>query len=213
MTLTTWAFFIFTETALCLTPGPAVLFVVSQALKRGSLKSLWANAGILSGDAFYFALSATGVGALLLASHSLFVGVKWLGAAYLIYLGVKTFVDRGSAGNDGREKRAIGDGWGSRLLLRGFAVQAANPKALVFFTALLPQFINPGARVAIQLLILGISSLFVEFLVLAGYGILAGRVSLFARQPRFARAINRVSGGLLIAAGAGLALAEKNADR
>ena len=207
MTLATWAFFVLTETALCLTPGPAVLFVVSQALKRGSLRSLWANAGILSGNAFYFALSATGIGALLLASHSLFVGVKWLGAAYLIYLGVKTFVDRGLASEDGREKPALGDGSGSRLLLRGFAVQAANPKALVFFTALLPQFINPGAPVAIQLLILGISSLFVEFLVLAGYGILAGRASSLAAQPRFAHATNRVSGGLLIAAGAGLALA------
>jgi len=210
MTLATWAFFMLTETALCLTPGPAVLFVVSQALKRGSLRSLWANAGILSGNSFYFALSATGVGALLLASHSLFVGVKWLGAAYLIYLGVKTFVDRGSASEYGREKRAIGDGSGSRLLLRGFAVQAANPKALVFFTALLPQFINPVAPVAIQLLILGISSLFVEFLVLAGYGLLAGRASSLAAQPRFAHATSRVSGGLLIGAGAGLALAGDN---
>ena len=205
MTLTIWAFFMLTETALCLTPGPAVLFVVSQALKHGSLKSLWATAGILSGNTFYFALSATGVGALLLASHRLFTGVKWVGAAYLVYLGVKTFLDRGASSD---VSAASAGTMGSRLLLRGFAVQAANPKALVFFTALLPQFINPTAPVALQLLILGISSLFVESLVLAGYGIFAGRASSFAGQPRFARATNRVSGGFLIAAGTGLALAE-----
>jgi threonine/homoserine/homoserine lactone efflux protein len=198
-----------TETALCLTPGPAVLFVVSQGLKHGSLKSLWANAGILSGNAFYFLLSATGLGALLLASHRLFIGVKWLGAAYLIYLGVKTFVDRGRASNDDKKRPVMEEGAaGSRLLLRGFAVQAANPKALIFFTALLPQFINPGAPVALQLFILGVSSLFVEFLVLGGYGVLAGRASSFAGEPRFARATNRVSGTFLIAAGAGLALTE-----
>ena len=204
MTLATWAFFVLTETVLCLTPGPAVLFVISQALKHGSLKSLWANAGILSGNTLYFALSATGVGALLLASHRLFIGIKWAGAAYLIFLGVKTFLDRGGARLDA--PTTLSGPVGSRLLLRGFAVQAANPKALVFFTALLPQFINPTAPVAVQLLILGVSSLFVEFLILAGYGILAGRASSLAGQPRFARATNRVSGGLLIAAGAGLAL-------
>ena len=207
MTLTTLAFFVLTETVLCLTPGPAVLFVISQALKHGSPKSLWANAGILSGNTFYFALSATGIGALLLASQRLFIGIKWAGAAYLVYLGVKTFLDRGGARPDATT--TFSGPIGSRLLLRGFAVQAANPKALVFFTALLPQFINPAAPVAVQLLILGVSSLFVEFLILAGYGILAGRASSLARQPRFAQAINRVSGGLLIAAGAGLALTGK----
>jgi homoserine/homoserine lactone efflux protein len=207
MTLTTWALFMLTETGLCLTPGTAVLFVVAQALRRGSVKSLWANAGILSGNAFYFLLSATGLGALLLASHSLFIGVKWLGAAYLIFLGVKTIVESGTTEN-GEEKKDSSDGSGPRLLLRGFAVQAANPKALVFFTALLPQFINPAAPVVSQLLILGVSSLFVEFLVLAGYGILAGRASSFAGQPSFGLATNRVSGVLMIAAGAGLALAD-----
>lgn len=207
MTLAAWAFFMLTETALCLTPGPAVLFVAAQALRHGSVKSLWANAGILSGNGFYFLLSATGLGALLLASHDLFIGVKWLGAAYLVFLGVKTFVDRGKT-RGGTANKDSPDGSGPRLLLRGFAVQAANPKALVFFTALLPQFINPGAPVAFQLLILGVSSLFVEFVVLAGYGILAGRASAFAGQPRFARATNRVSGGLLVAAGAGLVLAD-----
>ena len=207
MTLAAWAFFLLTETALCLTPGPAVLFVVAHALRHGSGKSLWANAGILSGNAFYFLLSATGLGALLLASHNLFIGVKWLGAAYLLFLGIKTLVDRGATRN-GEADNTSPDGSGLRILLRGFAVQSANPKALVFFTALLPQFINPNVPVALQLLILGVSSLFVEFVVLAGYGILAGRASAFAGWPRFARATNRVSGGLLIAAGAGLALAD-----
>jgi threonine/homoserine/homoserine lactone efflux protein len=204
MTLTIRAFFTLTEAALCLTAGPAVLFVVSQGLKHGSLKSFWANAGILTGNAFYFVLSATGLGALLIASHRLFLRVRWLGAAYLVYLGIKTLLSRNAA----RGLATVPDkNSGGRLWFRGFAVQATNPKALIFFTALLPQFINPGAAISIQLLILGISSLFVEFIVLGGYGILAGRASTLAGVPRFALATNRVSGGFLIAAGAGLALA------
>ena len=95
MTWQKWAVFMVMEIVLCLTPGPAVLFVVAQGLRYGAVRSLWANLGILSGNAFYFALSATSVGALLLASNALFTAVKWAGAAYLVWLGVTTFLIRG----------------------------------------------------------------------------------------------------------------------
>jgi homoserine/homoserine lactone efflux protein len=209
MTWQKWGVFMVMEIVLCLTPGPAVLFVVAQGLRYGAARSLWANLGILSGNAFYFALSATGLGALLLASNELFTAVKWAGAAYLVWLGVTTFLGRGTAVSEQGAGDVAPSASGPRLLGRGFVLQAANPKALIFFTALLPQFIDPRAPVGWQVLVLGISSAVAEFFVLAAYGAFAGRAGRLARRPSFARATNRVAGALLVGAGAGLALAER----
>lgn len=202
MSLTTWAVFFLTELMLCLTPGPAVLFVVSQALRYGGRKSLWANGGILAGNLMYFALSAIGIGALIATSHELFTIVKYAGAAYLIVLGVLTMFGRGIALRADVAPAAQGP----RILGRGFVLQAANPKALLFFTALLPQFVDPKGSVPLQIAILALTSTVAEFFVLAGYGFFAGRAAHVASTPRFARATNVGSGGLLVAAGTGIAL-------
>lgn len=207
MTWQTWAVFMAMEIALILTPGPAVLFVVSQGLRYGGARSLWANLGILSGNALYFSLSGTGLGALLLASRQVFAVVRWAGAAYLVYLGVATFLGRAAAVAPDPSADAAQAVGGPRLMARGFVLQVANPKALVFFTALLPQFIHPHAPVFPQVLILGASSVCAEFAVLAAYGAFAGRAGRLARRPGFARATHRVSGALLACAGAGVALA------
>jgi threonine/homoserine/homoserine lactone efflux protein len=205
MTWHRWALFALTELVLCLTPGPAVLFVVATALGQGTRRSIWANLGILSGNTFYFILSAAGLGAVLVASHTVFLMIKYAGAAYLVYLGVATFRGHGVAmqpdANRSNEP-------GVRILARAFATQAANPKALLFFAALLPQFIAPGESVARQILILGLTSIVVEFGVLFAYGALAAQASRVLRQPRFATVTNRAAGGLLVGAGVGLGLAE-----
>src|SRR5215212_10449156 len=89
MSLSNLLFFAAMELVLCLTPGPAVLLIVSQAMKRGFKPSLSGALGILSGNAIYFALSAAGLGALLVASKTVFEGIKWIGAGYLIFMGAK----------------------------------------------------------------------------------------------------------------------------
>ena len=142
MSFRTWSIFMVTELMLCLSPGPAVLFVVAQGLRHGGRQSVWANLGILSANSFYFALSAIGLGAVLLASQGVYQAIRFLGAAYLIYLGLAAFFGKGASmaapGPGGASERA-----GARLLGSGFIVQEANPKALVFFTSLLPQFVTP----------------------------------------------------------------------
>jgi len=198
--------FAVTEAVLCLTPGPAVLFVVSQGLAGGGPASLWANAGILSGNTLYFVLSALGLGALLAASHDLFTVVQYAGAAYLVYLGIVTIRGAGLAlkpADDSGGRR------GGEVIARGFALQAANPKALLFFTALLPQFIDPRQDIVGQMMTLAVTSIVIEFAVLGMYGYLAARIAHLARSDRFVRNTNLVSGSLLVLAGAGLALARR----
>jgi|SRR5579864_1156534 len=203
MTWQIWLFFVLTEAVLSMTPGPAVLFVLSQAIRRGAGKSVWGSWGILSANAMYFALSATSLGAVIIASYKLFFLIKWIGAAYLVYLGLSSFFGKTpvmslpAANGDSRS--------GPRILRDGFFLQAANPKALLFFTAILPQFIDARHNVVFQVLVLGVSSILVEFAILFAYGELAGRAAAAAQNPRFEKVTNRVAGSLLIGAGIGLA--------
>jgi homoserine/homoserine lactone efflux protein len=198
-----WLLFVVTEAVLSVTPGPAVLYVLSQAIQRGPGKSVWASWGILTANAMYFILSATSLGAVIVASYKLFFLIKWIGAAYLVYLGVSSFFGKSSVMS--LPEAGANERTGIRILRDGFLLQAANPKALLFFTAILPQFIDARHNVAFQIFILGISSILVEFAILFSYGQLAGRVLLTARSPRFEKLTNRIGGSLLILAGVGLA--------
>ncbi len=201
MSFEAWAAFCVTETVLCFTPGPAVLLVVSLALGQGLRPGLGASLGILTANTLYFGLSATGVAVALAASHELFLVLKWVGATYLVWLGLRMLLSRGS-----RDIRARPTSTASSFF-RGFVVQGANPKALVFFMALLPQFINPAASVGGQVLILGASSVVIEFVALAIYAygaVRAGRVA----GARVSGALQRVGGGLLVAVGARLAVVQ-----
>jgi homoserine/homoserine lactone efflux protein len=203
MTWQIWLLFVMTEAVLSLTPGPAVLYVLSQAIRRGPEKAIWASCGILSANAMYFALSATSLGAVIIASYHLFFWIKWAGAAYLVYLGLRSWF--GSTPVIALPESNGNPRTGYRILRDGFLLQAANPKALLFFTAILPQFINPHRAVVWQILVLGVSSILVEFAILFTYGQLAGRALATARSPRFEKVTNRVAGSLLIGAGVGLA--------
>jgi threonine/homoserine/homoserine lactone efflux protein len=202
MTWELWAMFAVTETALCFTPGPAVLLVLSQGLARGTASSIWSNLGILAGNTMYFVLSGTSLGAVLLASYELFSVIRWVGAAYLIWLGITAFLGKSPVLSVVPSKSTPTRG--GRIFVNGFVLQASNPKALVFFTALLPQFIDPHTRVATQVAILAVTSVVIEFFVLLAYGALAGRLTALAKRPRFAMLANRIAGSMLISAGLGM---------
>jgi homoserine/homoserine lactone efflux protein len=219
VTLQTWVLFCATETLLSLTPGPAVLLVVGQAIGRGGRAGLVAACGILSANAMYFALSATGLGAILLASSQLFTAIKWLGAIYLIIVGLQMIVRPQRLVEDARADSPVEQDFSPARhspaqqprtsFWRGFVTQAANPKALVFFTALLPQFIQPSAGVPMQILILGVSSIVLEFGVLGLYVAASTRARLWTKAPGLSAALQRSAGALLVVAGARLAITDR----
>ena len=209
MSIEAWLLFVATETVLCLSPGPAVLLVLSVSLTRGWPPGLQASAGILAANLLYFCLAATSLGAMLRASWELFFLIKWLGAGYLIWLGLQTFFARDAAAFHTTEcltPRCPG----LRTFLHGVVAQGANPKTLLYFTALLPQFVNPAVPLAPQIVLLAGTSVLIEFGVLAGYAVLASRVRHLAHRPRLVRIIHQVGGGLLIGAGAGLATLKRH---
>ena len=204
MSLQTWLLFCATETVLCFTPGPAVLLVVSSSLTAGARAGIRASLGILAANGVYFALSATSLGALLLASWNLFFLIKWVGAAYLMWLGLRMLFARANAFEPASDatpaaRRSL------RPFTHGVMTQGANPKALVFFTALLPQFIHPESAVPLQVAILAVSSILIELVVLSIYVAVCYQARGLMHRPGFATSVNRAGGALLIGAGAGLA--------
>ena len=202
----TWLLFLTMETALSLSPGPAVFYVVSQGVRGALRRSLPAAAGIISANAIYFTLSATSLGAIIAASSRFFTIAKWVGAAYLTYLGAKALRSAGSS-----REVVLGEtipaeqGDRRRVYLGALTLQLANPKALLFFLALLPQFIDPMQPVVRQMLILAATSMLPEFCILLGYGWLAHRAlhasTKFGMSGRMNRWLARIEGaGLLVCA-------------
>jgi homoserine/homoserine lactone efflux protein len=176
MSLKTWLLFLVMETALSLSPGPAVFYVVSQGIRGALRRTFPAAAGILTANGIYFALSATSLGAIIAASARFFTVAKWVGAAYLIFLGVKALLSANSMHAVALDGRPSGNDRDLRgVYLGALTLQLANPKALLFFLALLPQFIDPSRPVVAQMLILAATSMVPEFCILMGYGWLAHR--------------------------------------
>ncbi|MBX6367543.1 MAG: LysE family translocator [Rhodospirillales bacterium] len=178
-------------------PGPTITLVVGYALAEGR-RAAWATvAGVALGDLTAVTLSLAGLGALLAASATLFTAVKWAGAAYLVYLGIRLWriepAPDNVEGPAGRSPR--------KMLVHAWAVTSLNPKSIVFFVAFLPQFVASGHPVLPQLVILGASFVAMAALNAAGYAWLAGRARRAIARPGVLKLVNRIGGGILVGAG------------
>lgn len=202
MTLETWAFFCATETLLCINPGPSALLVISLGMTRGQTAGILAAVGVLAANAVYFGLSAAGLVSVHTISAETFLAIKWIGAAYLIWLGFRMIVRSFTPQADTPVQPSSTSR--GRSFWQGFVTQGAKPNLIVYFTAILPQFIDPNEPLAWQILILAFSSFAIEFLVLSTYSAISYRAGRRA-APHFQLAIERVGGGLLIGAAVGLA--------
>jgi homoserine/homoserine lactone efflux protein len=199
-----------TNLLFAFSPGPAVLLTVSHGMRGGWGASLKVALGVQAGNAVYFALSALGLGAVLHSSEQLFHVVKWAGAAYLVWLGVRTW--RGAkARAEAEDVAGVPAVSGARPFTDAVLTQLANPKAVLFFGALMPQFIDPQGPLLAQYLVFGAICFATEVPVLGGYGWLAAEGGRLARSPRVALWRERVSGGLLVGVGASLAAIRRTA--
>lgn len=207
MSWDTYLIFVVTTAVVCLTPGPAALLVVAQGMSRGFRPSFWAIAGIALGNAVYFALSATGVAALIVASGTLFSVIKWIGVAYLFYLGLSALRSKASALTVSRDTQHAASG--PRAFWQAMVVELSNPKALLYFVALLPQFIDPSRPVAMQMLIFGVTCIALDTAAYSLYAWLGSKTQRFTANERFVKTSNRTAGALLMLAGAMMATVKR----
>jgi threonine/homoserine/homoserine lactone efflux protein len=206
MSFSTWLLYVAAVFVLTVTPGPTVLMCVSTSINLGPRKALVATLGSTTAIVGIMALSALGLGAALAASENLFTALKWLGAAYLVYLGVTSLMSKTT------EIAVTGDVKPTsnlNLLTRGLLVGASNPKALLFFGALFPQFINPGAPQWPQFLLLGATFVFFEALWLTVYALSAAKAKHWLQQPRRATLFNRATGIVFLVAAGFLATSKR----
>lgn len=208
MTLSTWFLYVAAVLVLTVTPGPTVLMCISTSIHLGPRKALTAALGSTAAIVGIMALSALGLGAALAASETLFSALKWLGAAYLAYLGVAALL--APAANI-----AVAGGVESnqpwRLVGQGFLVGASNPKALLFFGALFPQFLDPAAAQGPQFAVMGLTFVFFELLWLTVYALTAARAKRWLQQPRRATLFNRATGVVFLVAAGLLASSKRSA--
>jgi len=197
MSIETWLAFAGATEILLLIPGPTVLLVVSYALGQGWRTALPMAIGVALGDFTAMTLSMLGVGALLATSAEVFTVLKWIGAAYLVWLGVKLWRAGGALAAEPRSSSASR----AKMLGHAWLVTALNPKSLTFFVAFLPQFLDPHASFARQMVVFEATFLILAFTNAFGYALVASRAGALVKNPRAIKAVNRVGGSCLIAAG------------
>jgi homoserine/homoserine lactone efflux protein len=202
MDLSVWITYFIATIILSLSPGPGVFSSISSGLHHGFRLGLWNGVGMQAANLLMVIVVSLGLGAVLLASETLFTAVKWAGVAYLIYLGVVTWraPARGfEEDRDDHESTARG------VFMRGFWVNATNPKGIIFFAAILPQFIDLARPQPAQYAILAATTFAVDLVVMMGYTALAAKVLRVMRDPSRLKWVNRTLGGAFIAAGLALA--------
>jgi len=202
MPLDTWLAFFVASWLISLSPGAGAISCMTAGMRYGYARATWNILGLQIGILFVLAIVAAGLGAIIAASTTLFTAIKWLGAAYLVYLGIQQWRAPAAPVTDAG---ADVSGTPRQLVMRGFLVNATNPKGIVFMLAVLPQFIDPALPQLPQYAICGATLFFTDLVVMSGYTGLAARVLRLLREPHHVRWVNRFFGGLFVAAGALLA--------
>ncbi|CAN7593346.1 LysE family translocator [Bosea sp. LjRoot9] len=197
MTFEAWAAFAAATAALLVIPGPTILLVISYALGQGWRTAFPMAVGVALGDFTAMTLSMLGVGALLAASATIFTALKWVGAAYLIYLGIKLFRAGGTL--DAKPRQDTVSPW--KMLAHAWLVTALNPKSITFFVAFLPQFLDAKGDFWTQMLIFEATFITLAFANAFGYALVASRARSVIGNPRAIGLFNKAGGTLLVGAG------------
>ena len=218
-----YSIFVLLSLAAVLSPGPAVLLTVSNAARFGVNAALYGIAGNVSAMLCMAALSAAGLGALLQASEFGFTLLKIVGGAYLIYLGIKAWrqsceaewsleIQSEQVGNamtvDGRTQRQ-GVAKAKYLFSEAFLVGISNPKAIVFYSALFPQFLHLDQPIAAQFVLLAGTFACCSCLALIGYAWLAGQLNALLKRPKISQRFHQITGGIFIGFGCSLLAASR----
>ena len=198
MSLDLWLAFVAASTALLLIPGPTVLLVLSYALSQGKRVAVASATGVALGDLIAMTASLAGLGALVLASATMFTVLKWCGAVYLIWLGIKLLR---SAPSKGLEAQATPDSSARQVLVHTATVTALNPKSIAFFIAFVPQFVKVGQPLLPQFAILIATFVGLAAINALAYALAADRLRQTIRRPSVITWLTRGGGMALIGMG------------
>ena len=202
-----WLTFVAASTALLLIPVPTVLLVLSYAVSQGRTVALATVAGVALGDLIAMTASLAGLGALVLASATLFTVLKWAGAIYLVYLGLRMLFS--ASASDGH--RLVGALPARGVFRHAAWVTALNPKSIAFFIAFVPQFVAPGEPLLAQFVILILTFVGLAALNALAYALLADQLRARIARPRVIRNLTRGGGVALVAMGVMTATLRRNA--
>jgi homoserine/homoserine lactone efflux protein len=195
MNLEVYIVFLLATIVVVFSPGPAAITVASQGASNGAKKSLFGMLGVASANVMYFFLSATGIASLIIASNVLFSVIKWAGVLYLLYLGFSALLSKSSVIKiDSKASQARP----MKLYLQGLIVELANPKALLYFSALIPQFINVDQSIHTQLLVMGLTCFVMDCIAYGLYGFFGDKISKGAVKAWMINLINKATGGFFI---------------
>ncbi len=210
MDFSTWLAFFAACWAISISPGAGAVAAMTAGLHHGVRRGIVTTFGLILGIWSQMLVVGVGLGALVATSTLAFQVIKWAGVAYLVYLGVQQWraPARPVAEAEGDTE---GHASARKQILRGWMVNAVNPKGTVFLLAVLPQFLDLSAPLAPQYLVMALSLRFTELVVMSGYTALAARVLRALRSEAHVRATHRVFGSLFVVAGAFLALFKRGA--
>ncbi|MDF4950473.1 LysE family translocator [Vibrio parahaemolyticus] len=208
MQLDTWIYYTLAILVLTASPGPSSLLCLSKGVSSGFRLALTTALGSLSAITIILTLSFTGLGVVIASSEFVFNIIKWCGAAYLIWLGIQAF--RSKQNDFSKSDSAQVSTSHVSAYTSGFIVGSSNPKAIIFFTALFPQFIDPTVSLLTQYAIFAGTFVVFELSWLSFYALLGVKTSNWLFEAGRAKLFNRLTGGVFISAGVMLSTANRS---